>query len=227
VIVASHQPAYLPWLGYFDKLIRSDVFVVSDDVQYTRSDYFNRNYVKTANGRVLLTVPVSMQSNSRPPICELRLASVPWQQRHLATVQAAYRRAPCFDELWPELQALYSRPATHLHRLCFDHLAFWLDWLGVQTTIKRASELSAQGTKSERVLSICNLLSATSYLAGAGARDYLDVAAFERSGVAVSFQNYKPVAYTQLYGAFEPRLGVVDLAMNVPRNELVDVILAG
>ena len=61
MIVSIHQPNYLPWLGYFDKIIKSDIFVIFDDVQYPRGKkgfFGNRNQIKTNNGKMWLTVPV-------------------------------------------------------------------------------------------------------------------------------------------------------------------------
>ena len=63
--VSIHQPNYLPWLGYFDKIKNSDCFVIFDDVQFPRgkNHFGHRNYIKTNAGKKWLTVSVKDKSS--------------------------------------------------------------------------------------------------------------------------------------------------------------------
>ncbi len=106
--VAVHQPNYIPWPGYFHKLAACDVFVYLDAVQYPRGQSFGpRNRIKTPNGVVFLTVPVSVPKGrkGKASYLEVGLADDRWQRKHLATIEQSYGRAPHFEEV----HALYER----------------------------------------------------------------------------------------------------------------------
>ena len=43
MIVGIHQPNFIPWIGYFYKIYRSDIFVLLNDVQFVKNSYADRN----------------------------------------------------------------------------------------------------------------------------------------------------------------------------------------
>ena len=82
-ILSGHQPTYLPWLGLFHKALIADIWVFEDFVQYQPKDWYNRNYIKTPNGRMFLTVPVDLRKGSLKPIKEIKIDTTQkWQQEH-------------------------------------------------------------------------------------------------------------------------------------------------
>ena len=110
MIVAAHQPSYLPWLGYLDKLARCDVFVVMDDLQYEAQNFQNRNRIRTKNGPLWLTVPVVSKGRGREPIGDVLIDnSRRWQHDHLLSLKAAYGHAPFFKDHLPFLEDVYAR----------------------------------------------------------------------------------------------------------------------
>jgi hypothetical protein len=214
MVVASHQPAYLPWLGYFDKILRCDTFVLSDNCQYTERDYINRNFVKGVSGdQIRLTVPVQKRSHLQR-IDQTLIADRPWATSHLETIRSCYRRAPCFDELFPALKRLYAHQHETIDELCYDQLLFWLTWFGITRSIVRTSDMQPTGKSSQRILNICVHLGATSYFAGAMGRNYLRAQDFADAGIRLVFQDFHHPVYPQQHGPFLSHLGVVDFAMN-------------
>lgn len=213
MIIASHQPAYLPWLGYLDKIKSCDLFVISDSVSHNKTCFTNRNYVKTQHGKCYLTIPLR-KWHAGEQITEIRIANQDWQARHLATIQATYAKAPEFRRLFPALTRLYSQHGLYLDDLVVDHLHFWLDWFGIERTIVRSKELPEMGCSSDRLLRICKHLGAETYLAGTvAAESYLDDAAFQAAGVELVVQRFEHPVYPQLHGDFVSHLGCVDAAM--------------
>src|ERR1043165_8343024 len=106
MLASIHQPHYLPWLRYFEKIARSDVFIVLDDVQYEKNGFQNRNRIKTAQGWTYLTVPV--KKPTLRPICQIEVDNqTHWWEKHLRALEMCYRRAPYFERYWPELSAVY------------------------------------------------------------------------------------------------------------------------
>ena len=216
MLVSIHQPMYLPWLAFFDKVVRSDVFVLFDTAQFERGEYINRQYVKTANGATLLTVPVA--GGREQPIIDTLIRAAPgrwdWRRKHIATIRQAYARAPRFAELMPHLEALYAASPRTICELNISQLQFWLSWFGVRRRLERASVLRDLQAAPQTNLGLCKAVGADTYLSGPMGGDYLDEQPFESAGIRVVYQDFKHPTYPQLHGAFQAGLGIVDFAMN-------------
>jgi hypothetical protein len=216
MLVAIHQPHYLPWLRYFEKIARSDVFIVLDDVQYEKNGFQNRNKIKTAQGWTYLTVPI--QRPTQRPINEIEIDNrTNWREKHARALEMSYRKAPYFSEYWPPLSELYAREWPHLAQLNRAMLELYLAQLGVGTRLLYSSELTTTGQSTDRLAELCHLAGGTEYLSGAYAVNaYLDPAVLTAAGIRLAFQEWQAPTYSQLYPAagFVPDLGIVDLLFN-------------
>lgn len=220
MIVSIHQPAYLPWLGYLDKIRRADRFVFLDTVQFQKGSFQNRNKIRTAQGWIWLTVPVVTAGT----VFDETLVDTEidnrsdWRRKHRASIEMNYCRAPCFHEVFPWLSRFYDREREKLSPFCFEMLTDIVDRLGIGTEIVKASDLSSvTGAKSDLVLNLCKAVGAKTYLSGSRGRDYMDLDSFRAAGIAVEFQDYQHPTYPQVYPDFEPCMGVVDLLMCVEK----------
>jgi len=213
VKVAVLQSNYLPWRGYFDLIHDVDLFVFYDDVQYTVNDWRNRNCVKTANGIVWLTIPVGNQNDRR--ICDVTIRDHGWQRKHWMTIEQSYKRAPYFHQFEPLFRDFYQKRWTslsELNQLLIRTIAH--DVLGIQTSFADSREHTLSGSKGERLLGLLEKLGAHEYVSGPAARDYIDLAAFERAGIQVQWKDYSGYPeYPQLHGPFAPNVSIVDLLM--------------
>jgi hypothetical protein len=213
--LAVLQPGYLPWLGFFDQMRRSDVFVYYDDVQFDKHGWRNRNRVKSPSGPQWLTVPVRHSGKNRPLILDVEIeAGAPWARKHVGTLRQYYAKAPYLRRYLPELEELLNRPWTRLLDLDLAVCALIAGWLALAPNVVRASTLGIGGAQSERLLNLCRHFGATRYLSGDAARDYLDAPLFERHGIEVVWQDYRHPEYPQQHGAFVPYLSAVDLLLN-------------
>lgn len=220
--MSAHQPAYLPWLGYLDKIKRSDIFIFLDTVQFEKNSFTNRNKIKTKNGPIWLSIPVIKTAHFDKTMNEMLIDNnFHWQRKHLCSIQTAYSKAPHFKELFPKLQELYAIEYDNLVDATWNHLIFWLDILGVKTKIIKSSELDIHSKKSDLVLDLCKSINADYYISGALGKDYLELEKFKAAGIQVEFQNYKHPVYNQLYGEFLPYMGVVDFAMNAADYSII------
>lgn len=226
-VIGILQPGYLPWLGFFEQLHRSDVFVVYDDVQYDKNGWRNRNRIKTANGPQWLTVPVSVDYSTHPSIHSVRINNgTDWRRKHLLSIRQNYSQAPFFRDTIGVFEEAFSRPWELLADLDMHLIVKLADLLGMGSKqIVRSSTLGVPGQRVERLIAICQNLGADTFYEGAAGRDYIQTAEFEAHGVKVEFQDYKHPVYRQLYGEFIPQLSVVDLLFNCG-PEALD-ILAG
>ena len=221
MILAAHQPAYLPWLGYLDKMARADVFVVMDDLQYEAQNFQNRNRIKLNNGAGWLTVPLARDSQ-RARIVDKRIQNggnpkQHWQRRTWTTLTTHYGRAPHFARYAGELEHVYTRAWDDLVDLDAHMLDLARRWLGISVPLVRSSSLALEGQKTDRIIDMCRKLGATAYLSGrGGSTGYLDVASLERAGITVLWQRFDHPVYPQRYPAlgFISHLAFLDLVLN-------------
>jgi hypothetical protein len=225
--VAILQPGYLPWLGFFDQADSVDLFVLYDNVQYTKQDWRNRNRIKTQSGVDWLTVPVQKFA-SEARINEVRIAQDgKWAKKHLNLIQNAYRKAPHFEGVWGELEKLLMSPRDLLQDL--DHaLASWMaSKMGIRCEWKWAHEIpTTSEEKSEKLLQICKSVGANEFIDGAAAESFLKVESFHEAGITIQFQEYQHPVYPQLWGEFQPYLSALDLMFNCGPESLA-VIRSG
>jgi WbqC-like protein family len=220
MIVSIHQPAYLPWLGYFDRIAASDLFIFLDVVQFEKNSYINRNRIKTVRGPIWLTVPVLLRGHKTKTLTEIEIDERGnWRRKHLRSIEQNYRQTPGFTKKFKLLEAQFPS-LSKLTEFCFEQLKFWLVELQIKTKVLRASELPASGAKSDLVLSLCTLVGATTYLSGPLGRGYLNEHQFLDAGIGIRYHNYKHPKYSQLYGEFIPAMAIVDYWMNCPAGEL-------
>lgn len=227
MIVAIHQPHYLPWLRYMAKMALADIFVFLDDVQYTKNGWQNRNRIKTANGWTYLTVPVHASVGDR--ILDVRVADDRWRVQHWRSLQAAYGRAPYFRAHARFFEQFYAAPWERLVDLNLASLDYLRSALGVRTPWVPASSLGVNGEGSQRLLRICKELGATVYLSGAyAATNHLDLSAFHGSGVELALLGWTCPPYRQGHPkvGFIPDLSFVDLLFH-EGEEAARILLSG
>jgi hypothetical protein len=221
MIVAIHQPNFIPWLGYFLKIARANKFVFLDTVQYTKNSFINRNRIKTQSGAAWLTVPVRAKGRFGQPICEVEIVwEEDWRQKHLQTLVTNYRRAPYFSEVFPLLESLYGsvRQDTTLSEFNISIIQAISEHLGLRPTMLRVTNLMVEGKGTDLLVSICQKLQASVYLAGGGATKYQDNQKFLAAGIQIEYSDFKSMPYVQQGGDFVENLSIVDGLMNCGRS---------
>jgi hypothetical protein len=218
-IVASHQPNYIPWLGYFFKIAQADKFVFVDMVMFSKSPGFvNRNSIKTQSGAAYLTIPVLKVGRSGQFIAEVETDNVqPWVRRHLTSLRSNYGKAPYFKEIFALLEPHYDAVVGRTNSLAEFNIGLIRGiaaYLGIDTQWILASKLDVAGPKTDLVVSICTAVGADSYLAGNGAKAYLEEQKLENAGVTLVYSTFSQTRYPQLFGDFVSNLSIVDVLMN-------------
>lgn len=220
------QPGYLPWLGFFEQMYHSDVFVIYDDVQYDKHGWRNRNRIKTANGVQWLTVPILSSGKNKPLIRDTRINnSTNWRKKHLASITANYSKALYFQDYINIYQEVLNREWDYLFDLDMTFIELLCGVLGLERKVVYSSELDVSGDRISRLINICKYFGADVFYEGQAGKAYLDEDLFKSEGIAIEYQDYQHPVYQQLYGYFEPYLSVVDLLFNEGPNSLA--ILSG
>jgi len=216
VIIGILQPGYLPWLGFFEQMYRSDIFVIYDDVQYDKEGWRNRNRIKTANGMQWLTIPVNVKFEQHPLIYEVKIDNTTnWRKKHLYTISQNYSKARFFREYFSIFEEAYSKEWEYLIDINMNFTLKLAERLGMETKkVVRSSTLNIEGDRIGRLVEICKLFNADIFYEGVSGKNYLDEKYFVEQGIRIEYQDYKHPVYHQLYGDFIPYLSVVDLLFN-------------
>jgi WbqC-like protein family len=215
VITSVHQPHFLPWISYVNKVVRSDVFVWLDTVQYRKNYFQNRTVIRTPMGaKNWLTLPVHAPFGTA--IADVKLAEPGWRDRVRKMLEQDYGRAPFFRECWPPIRAALEDSNDSLVDVNCRSLEAVLRLLGVEVRLLRASQLGADAEDpTDRLVAICRAVGARRYIAGRGGRNYLRVDTFDRAGIEILWQQCEPSEYPQSGPGFLPGLSVVDCLFNV------------
>ncbi len=217
MVIGILQPGYLPWLGFFEQMMRSEVFVILDDVQYDKHGWRNRNRIKGPRGPVWLSVPVLTKGQHKPLVKEVRIDphQPGWPKKHLGTIRQHYSGAAYFDEYFPHLERILTNSWEYLIDLDMALLHLMAGWFGLDPKIVFSSRLNIkEENPNERLIEIIGSLGGKVFYEGAAGRDYIDLSPFDRAGLTVVFQDYKPMPYPQQYDGFHPFLSALDLLFN-------------
>lgn len=228
--VAIHQPQYFPWLPYFLKINKSDLFIFLDSVDFQKNGIQNRNMIKTSQGEKWLTVPVKHTHGQKIKDIEID-NSQKWQKKHYQTLIQSYSKAEFFDDYKGELENYFSIKWNSLSEMNINLSSLMMNWLGVDTPIIRSSEMNSTGKGSDLILNLCIEAGAKEYISGIGGKDYLDLNMFKKQGISIDYQPPKlPDQYPQPHQkvGFKNNLSALDIILNcgkgwksyIPRSKI-------
>lgn len=209
--IAIHQPNYLPWIGYFDKMDQVDKFVILDKAFNSNSrSYTNRNKVKTPHGSIWLTVPITKKEI---PINEIRIDNNQnWKEKHWKIIQSYYKRGKYWNDYKEGFEQIYLTEWEKIADLNIALINHIKDLLNIKTDILLESEFQINfGKGSTRNLNIVKHLNGKTYLSGTGARAYNNEKEFEENNIQLIYQDFKHPYYTQCWGEFISNLSIIDM----------------
>jgi hypothetical protein len=220
--IAGIQPGYLPWLGYFDQMLRVDAFLVADELAYSSSGWTRRNRVKGPDGAVWLTLPVRAREGQR-------IGDVPlepgggWRRKHAATLRHLYARGADVEETTAGFEAAVDAAPDSLAGAATATVRWLAERLGVETPILVSSQLGLEARyqarfpdqpgPNQRIVAYLEALGADELLEGETGRSYIDESVFASFGKRVHFHDYEHPVYPQLHGPFVSHLSAVDLLL--------------
>ncbi|MBL9003914.1 MAG: WbqC family protein [Myxococcales bacterium] len=209
MLVAIHQPNYLPWCGYFAKIAAADRFIVLDDVPMPRGrSYLSRAQILGPDGPQWLSMPVLR--GGQPLIKDARLVLDNWPARHLRTLRARYGPLSQGPSVLARLATHLACPCERLADFNIALLRELLSLLDIRTPLVCASELSVSGQGSRHLLDLVRAVGGTAYVSGPSGRQYLDEQLFTQFGIPIQYGFYEPRAYPQRGRRFVPALSIVD-----------------
>lgn len=213
-IVAIHQPGYLPWLGFFKKMMNCDIFVYLDNANFVKNNYYNRNHIRISNGITWLTVPVIKGKESK--IKEIKIDNTKnWAKKHKKSILFNYSKAEFFNEIKNFFEELYEKNFELLIDLNMEIIEFIKKQLEIKTRTIFSSELKIKTSSAQRILDICKTLDADHYISGTvWAKNHLNINDFKNQGIHIKFQEFQHPVYKQYQRDFIPNMSIIDLLFN-------------
>lgn len=210
------QPSYIPWRGYFHQILRADLFIFYDDVQFDKNGWRNRNRIKTSQGLQWLTIPVHTKGSvpESIPINKIKISwEKPWNSHHWRGIQFAYRKAPFFEKYFEYFSEVYNRKLDLLSEFTIQTTIELARLLGINhTKFMRSSEINGiEGEKTSRLISILKNVGADHYISGPSARDYIDQVQFDTADIKLEYMTYDYPEYEQFYPPYESQVSIIDL----------------
>jgi len=216
-ILSIRQPGYLPFIGFFKKIQATDVFVFLDDVQYTRSDFDNRNKIRTQDDSMWLTIPIFNKTGQT--LNEVKIDySKKWVSKHKSSIEYNYEKAPYFEEYWKDIELILDKSWEKLIDLNMELINYFITKLEINTKTVFSSELNINKTGSEKLLEICKDLQVDTYLSGEFGRNYLDINLFQQENIKVIFEKFEHPTYDQTFDGFVQNMSIIDLLFNEGQN---------
>ena len=222
MLITIHQPQYLPWLGYLDKIDKADVFVILDNVQFKKNEWQNRNRIKTAQGCQCITVPVLYRFPEK--INEVKINNkTNWSRKHLQALITNYSKSTYFDNYKSFFEDIFSRSWDRFVDINIEIIKFLISALDLKTKLVMASDLKLREEPTERLIDICKTLNGNKYLAGNDGNKHMYLELFDKEGIEVTFQDFKHPVYNQLFGDLEPYMSAIDLLFNC-RDDSLEIL---
>jgi len=226
MIVAIMQPYFFPYIGYFQLMKAVDRFVFYDDAQFMKGGWVNRNRILRDGAPAWWTYPVE-RDDYRLPICQRHYGrSATRVQSMLGQIEGAYRRAPRFRQVLPQLAACFESGETSISRFNQAHLQSLARDLGIDCDFLVSSEMAQTAGLSgqARVIDLCRRLGATRFINPIGGLGLYDATAFHAAGIELAFLRAEATTYPQFQSAHVPFLSIVDVLMFNPADVVRDLL---
>jgi hypothetical protein len=217
MMVAIHQPNFLPWLGYFHKMARADLFVFADTLAFSKGSYTQRVKIKTMHGPRWLTVPLLHTGYVGQIITEVRCGGrADWRERLVDGLKGNYLQCPFYERYAEPLNRIILSGEDRLAELHIRLIRFIAAELGIRTPTLRSSDMKvqAQADPTDWIISVCREVGADVFLSGQGGANYQDEQAYGRAGIRLLYSDFKHPVYPQSFGDFVPGLSAIDLLFN-------------
>ena len=221
MIVAISQPTLFPWIGYFNIIKNSDVFVFLDTVKFKKQCWQNRNKLKLVSkvkdSFFWIRMPVKL-SKSDILIKDVCIDnSLDWKNDHQKTFLNNYGKE--YEKI-EFLQEIYKQNWQKLVDFNIEFITKCCEFLEIGTKLVKSSDMNCEGTKGDLVLDICKNLGATEYLSGAAGANYLEDyrKKFDENNIRITYHDYLDPIYNQRGKQFIEKLSILDLIFNEQKN---------
>ncbi len=219
--VTIHQPTYLPYVGFFNKIKKSDIFILFDTAQYVKNQFINRNKIKSKNGSVWLTIPIENNKSYLKPIKDVLLPkNEKWKEKHWKSILQNYSQTEYFEKHKTYFEKIYNKKWTKLVDINTEIIDYLMGEFNLNKKTLFASEILSKNKKNatDILIELVENVDGNKYLSGPSGKQYLELSKFKDAGIEVEFQQFEHPIYKQKYNGFETNMAAIDLLFNEGQN---------
>ena len=219
-VLVAHQPEFFPWLGFISKARMGDVYYILDTVQFMKEHWHSRNKIRKKDGWIWISTPV-LQSKSKLLMWpEARIDnSKNWKRKQLNSIRMCYSRAKYFEEIFTELEEIYSKDYEYLIDFSEEIIRYAFKKFDINIPVYRTSKLiengkDISGKKSDLIIKMCKSANAKTFVFGQDGKTYIEKDKFDNENINYVFQKFSHPEYKQRYEGFESHMSFIDLLFN-------------
>jgi hypothetical protein len=219
------QPTFLPWIGYFDLIEKSDLIVFFDDVQFDKRSWQQRNQIKTANGLEWLSIPVFTKGKRFQKIKDVKInIDENFFSKVKTKVQLNYNKSKYYNTYYNDFIEILEKTLSTKNLLTINLklIEFFIKTLRLKKKIILSSELNIKSSRSKKIIEICNYFNVKNYISTNGSLEYLknDFELFKTNQIKIFLHKYDHPQYNQSFSPFKPYASILDLIFNEGNNSL-------
>ncbi|MBU1417915.1 MAG: WbqC family protein [Proteobacteria bacterium] len=220
--VALTQSSYIPWKGYFDLINMVDEFILFDSVQYVKKSWRNRNYIKGANGPLLLSIPVLVKGKLSQRVRDVIARDDQWRKKHWKAFVVNYSKSQYFSEYKDIFEALYLKQNVYeLSTINYHFIKTICELLGITTQIKYDTDYNYfhENANIDKIIELLQCAQTEIFINGPTAQQYMTKEMFAVHNIDLQWMDYDGYPeYTQLHPPFEHHVSILDLLFNEGPN---------
>ncbi len=216
--ISIHQPDFIPWVGYFEKIRLSKKFYILDDVQLSRRGWTHRDKLIINNIEKWITIPIKKKGNYDSLIKDIEIDNdIQWKKKHLSSIKMSYGKAQNFAFIFQIINDIYNKNYNYLIDLNIDFIEKICEILKINVNMELTSSLKTNLYGSNRILEIIKLNSQKIYLTGEPSLRYLDVNSFKNAGITIKIFKFNINEYKKKYFKFNSKISCLDYLFNAEK----------
>jgi len=225
--IAIMQPYFMPYIGYFQLINSVDMFVIYDNIQYTKKGWINRNRILSNGKDHLITLPIKKDSDYLDVV--KRELSKSWEKdksKMLNIIKSSYGKSPYFQETFELISKCLNNSEVNLFKFIYDSIVLMNDHLEIKTPIIISSTIDTDHTlkSQDKVLSLCKEQNADIYINSIGGVELYNKETFKQNNIELNFIKSNPIQYTQFNNEFVPWLSIIDVMMFNSRDQIKEYL---
>ncbi|EGT5654425.1 MULTISPECIES: WbqC family protein [Citrobacter] len=224
-MIAVMQPYIFPYLGYFQLIMASDIFVLFDDVNYIKKGYINRNSILFNNCAHRFTLPVLNVSQNKH-INEHYFSTE--TDSFFKTLKMAYCKAPYYKDVICIVEKVLLSEEKKVSVVCFNAIKEILQYIGIDKKVICSSTINYDRScgAADKIISITKILKNKDYVNAIGGRNLYDTQYFNQMELNLYFLKMNEIFYTQgkVNAEFVPNLSILDALMWLSPSTVRDLL---